>query len=72
MDSETKPKRKAIVLDRDPFDQDGVTRQASIRLGLMQKLADADLVVVVKGDEARLIKLAWEEPLDYDVEVIRP
>lgn len=38
----------------------------------MQKLADADLALVVKGDEAEIIKLRWAEPEDYEVEVVRP
>lgn len=38
----------------------------------MEKIADADLVVVVKGDEAKIVKLRWAEPEDYDTEVVRP
>ena len=60
-----KARRKAVVLDRDPF-------EGGDRIGNMEKIADADIVMVVKGDEAKLVKLRWAEPEDYDVEVIRP
>jgi len=60
-----KARRKAVVLDRDPFTGDD-------KLGNMEKIADADLVMVVKGDEAKLVKLRWADPEEYDVEVIRP
>lgn len=62
-----KPKRKALVLDRDPFE--GESGRAT---GNLQKIAEADLVVVVKGDEAKIVKLKWGDPEDYDVEVVRP
>lgn len=58
-------KRKAVVFDRDPF---GENRS----METMEKLADADLALVVKGDEAQIIKLRWAEPEDYEVEVVRP
>ncbi len=58
-------KRKAVVFDRDP-------RGENFEVGTMQKLADADLAVVVKGDEAEIIKLRWADPEDYEVEVVRP
>jgi hypothetical protein len=64
-------KRKALVLDRDPFEE---TRGGDdqTRLANMRKIADADLVMVVKGDEAKIVKLRWAEPEEYDVEVVRP
>jgi hypothetical protein len=64
-------KRKALVFDRDPFEE---TRgdDDQTRLANMTKIADADLVMVVKGDEAKIVKLRWEEPEEYDVEVVRP
>lgn len=58
-------KRKAVVFDRDPF---GDNRS----METMTKLADADLALVVKGDEAKIIKLRWAEPEDYEVEMVRP
>lgn len=58
-------KRKAVVFDRDP-------RGDGRNIDTMQKLADADLALVVKGDEAEIIKLRWAEPEDYEVEVVRP
>lgn len=58
-------KRKAVVFDRDPF---GDNRS----LETMEKLADADLALVVKGDHAEIIKLRWAEPEEYEVEVVRP
>lgn len=64
------PKRKALVLDRDPFEED--RPRGDKGLALMEKVADADLVMVVKGDEARIIKLKWAEPEQYDIEVVRP
>lgn len=63
-----KARRKAVVLDRDPFEG----ADEADKLGNMEKIADADLVMVVKGDEAKLLKLRWADPEDYDVEVIRP
>jgi hypothetical protein len=60
-------KRKALVVDRDPFENGG-----TYKIGSMQKIADADLVVVVKGDQAKIIKLRWADPADYEVEVMRP
>lgn len=62
--------RKALVLDRDPFQNRDVRR--ALPVGSMEKIADADLVIVVKGDEAKIIKLAWADPADYEVEVVRP
>jgi hypothetical protein len=59
-------KRKAVVFDRDPRERSGDY------VGNMQKLADADLAMVVKGDSAEIIKLRWAEPEDYEVEVVRP
>lgn len=58
-------KRKAVVFDRDPF---GKGRS----MDTMKKLADADLALIVKGDEAEIIKLRWADPEDYEVEVVRP
>lgn len=58
-------KRKAVVFDRDP-------RGENREVGTLQKLADADLALVVKGDQAEIIKLRWAEPEDYEVEVVRP
>lgn len=57
-------KRRAVVFDRDP--------RGDYNMGNMQKLADADLALVVKGDSAEIIKLRWAEPEDYEVEVVRP
>jgi hypothetical protein len=59
-------KRRAVVFDRDPRERTGDY------MGNMQKLADADLALVVKGDTAEIIKLRWAEPEDYEVEVVRP
>jgi hypothetical protein len=70
VEDDAQPRRKALVLDRDPFEDSG--RRRSISAELLQKLADAELVVVVKGDEARIIKLRWDDPLEFDVEVVRP
>lgn len=64
-------KRSALVLDRHPFDQNG-QRSNDLDMGDMKKIADADLVLVVKGDEAEIIKLRWADPMDYEVEVLRP
>lgn len=58
-------KRKAVVFDRDP-------RGDNRSVETLQKLADADLALVVKGDQAEIIKLRWAEPSDYEVEVVRP
>lgn len=60
-------KRKAVVFDRDPRE-----RSNGDYVGNMQKLADADLALIVKGDQAEIIKLRWAEPEDYDVEMVRP
>lgn len=61
-------RRKAVVFDRDPTERP----KGSDVVGNMQKLADADLAIVVKGDEAKIVKLRWADPEDYDVEVVRP
>lgn len=64
-------KRKAIVFDRDP--RQGKNHGADHQyLGNMQKLADADLALIVKGDQAEIIKLRWADPEEYEVEVVRP
>lgn len=59
-------KRKAVVFDRDPRERTGDY------VGNMQRLADADIALVVKGDSAEIIKLRWAEPEDFEVEVVRP
>jgi hypothetical protein len=68
-------KRTALVLDRDPFEQNG-QRSNRLDMGDMKKIADADLVLVVKGDEAKIIKFGVPgtmiDPMDYEVEVMRP
>jgi hypothetical protein len=64
---EKRKKRKAVVFDRDPRE-----RSNGDYVWNMQRLADADIALVVKGDEAELIKLRWDEPENYEVEVVRP